>query len=164
MWVYLTNYTNYVKTKLGKFRRLVNGYRDQGYSLWKSLYYSFRLLYKRQQLETYSASSTVREKNTLFIKTIVGGTVEIIPYRVKSGPKPVLEYAYFDEVRKDHLFNLVSGPNRDFNGINDVLFMFGEEIRYKYVNQPEIFMRSSIGRTHSEELEKKILSITQPYV
>jgi hypothetical protein len=105
----------------------------------------------------------VKEKNTLFLKTVVGGTVQLIPYRIKSGPKPVLDYAYFDGVRKDQLFILLSGPNRDFNGLMDVLFLFAQEIRYKYMTQPEIEIRTESGRVQSIELEKKILSIALPY-
>jgi hypothetical protein len=148
---------------LNKFQKLVNGYHDHGHSWWKSLFYALRMVYKRRQLDHYSTISSVRAKNFLFLKTIVGGTVQLIPFRVKSGPKPVLEYAYFDGVRKDHFFNLLSGPNRDFNGFMDVLFLFAQEIRYKYVNQPEITTRTAISKHHSDELEKKILSITQPY-
>lgn len=167
MWIYLTEHIShtveYLKTKLTKFRKLVSGYRDHGHSFTMSVYYALRLVYKRRELEKYSEISMVKEKNILFIKTVVGGTVQLIPYRIKSGPKPVLEYAYFDGVRKDHLFRLLSGPNRDFNGVMDVVFLFAKEIRYKYVNQPEISTRSGSERVDSEELEKKILSITQPY-
>lgn len=163
MWIYLTTTVNYVKTKLQKFQKLVNGYRDNGHSWWKSLYYALRLVYKRRQLDHYSDISMVKEKNTLFLKTVVGGTVQLIPYRIKSGPKPVLDYAYFDGVRKDQLFILLSGPNRDFNGLMDVLFLFAQEIRYKYMTQPEIEIRTESGRVQSIELEKKILSIALPY-
>jgi hypothetical protein len=128
-----------------------------------SIFYSLRLIYKRHLLESYSNNSTVREKNFLFVKTVVGGAVQLIPFRIRNGPKPILEYAYFDGVRKDELFKLLSGPNRDFNGLLDSLFLFGKEIRYKYINQPEMMMRSEIGHHISEELEKKILSMGLSY-
>ena len=147
-----------------KFKKLVDNYQDQGYCLLSSIFYSCRLVYKRYLLEAYSASSTVREKNFLFVKVVIGGSVQLIPFRLRSGPKPVLEYAYFDGVRKDDLFKLVSGPNRDFNGMIDSLFLFGKEIRYKFMNQSEISMKSDHGYHPSEELEKKILSISLPYV
>lgn len=163
MWIYLTTTISYIKSRLNKFYKLVSGYQDHGHPLWKSVCYALRLVYKRRQLENYSKISMVKDKNTLFLKIIVGGTVQLIPYRVKTGPKPVLEYAYFDGIRKDYLFTLLSGPNRDFNGMMDVLFLFAQEIRYKYVNQHEISTRSGSGRVYSTDLEKKILSIAQPY-
>jgi hypothetical protein len=105
----------------------------------------------------------VREKNILFVKTVVGGSVQVIPIKIKSGPKRVLEYAYFDGERKDELFLLLSGPNRDFNQLEEVLFMFGEEIRYKFMNRSEITIRSQNGSELSKELEKKIFSLCQSY-
>jgi hypothetical protein len=97
------------------------------------------------------------------MKTVIGGSVELIPYKLRSGPKSVLEYAYIDDVRKDKLFQLLSGPNRDFSGNTEVLFMFGTMIRYKYMNQPEITIRSDRGMITAQDLEKKILSMCQPY-
>ena len=155
---------SYIYSTFLKFKKLVSNYQDQGHGVVKSIFYSLRLVYKRNLLESYSSISTVREKNFLFVKTVTGGTVQLIPFRVRSGPKPVLEYAYFDRVRKDELFNLLSGPNRDFNGLIEALFLFGKEIRYKYLNQSETTIRSEIGNHDSHELEKKILSIGQPYI
>lgn len=149
--------------RLTKFRKLVSSYREQGYGILKSIFYSCRLLYKRYLLESYAKENMVREKEFLFVKAVVGGTVEIIPFRVKSGPKPILEYAYFDGVRKDDLFKLLSGPNRDFNGLIDVLFLFAEEVRYKFMNKDEVTIKSDREYIPSEELEKKILSISLPY-
>ena len=164
MWIYLTNCLGNLRTRFNKFMKLVNGYRDHGNSLYKSVYYSFRLLYKRAQLEHYTEISSIREKNYLFTKVVIGGSVQLVLTKIKSGPKPMLEYAYFDGVRKDNFFNLVSGPNRDFCGNSEVLFIFAKEIRYKYLNHPEICIRSELVSTdHSYELEKKIFSMTQSY-
>jgi hypothetical protein len=163
MWIYLTELASYAKTRILKFRKLFSGYREQGHSWWKSLYYSIRLVYKRKKLEDYSKSSCVREKNVIFMKTVIGGSVELIPYKLRSGPKPVLEYAYIDDVRKDKLFHLLSGPNRDFSGNSEVLFLFGSMIRYKYMNQPEITIRSDRGTVAAQDLEKKNLSMCLPY-
>ena len=161
---------SYVCSRFSKFMKLVNGYRDHGHPLYRSLYYASRLVYKRRMLDQYAASSSLKEKNYLFTKVVVGGTMQLVLTRVKQGPKPILEYAYFDGVRKDHFFNLISGPNRDFGGNTEVLFLFAKEIRYKYLSQPEICIRSEIGeidRTHQihqvNELEKKILSMTLSY-
>ena len=185
MWIYLTpiitsftstisslthgiySHISYLRTRFNKFMKLVNGYRDHGHPLHRSIYYASRLVYKRRQLDHYASSSSLREKNYLFTKVVVGGTMQLVLTKLRTGPKPMLEYAYFDGVRKDHFFNLISGPNRDFSGNTDVLFLFGKEIRYKYLSQPEICIRSEIGendRTHQiHELEKKILSMTLSY-
>jgi len=166
MWIYLTETLSYIKTKLSKFRKLVDSYREQGHSLCSSLFYASRLVYRRRQLDHYSEISSVRHGNTLFIKTVVGGAPQILTFRLKSGPKPVLEYAYFDEKRNDKLFLVLSGPNRDFNNHPDVLFLFAHHVRYKFMNRPEISMKSEI-RNHTidstRNLEKKIFSICQAY-
>jgi hypothetical protein len=155
---------SHLRARYNKFMKLVNGYRDHGHPLYRAVYYSARLVYRRNQLDHYAATSSVKEKNYLFTKVVVGGAVHLILTRVKTGPKPILEYAYFDGVRKDHFFNLISGPNRDFGGNTEVLFLFAKEIRYKYLTQPEICIRSeNVDTTHSDELEKKILSMTLSY-
>jgi hypothetical protein len=166
MWIYLTQTVLYVKTKFIKFRKLVNGYRDQGHSLCSSVFHAFRLVYRQRQYDHYSEISSVRHNNTVFVKVIVGGSPQIVTIRVKNGPKPVLEYAFFDNKRNDKLFLLLSGPNRDFNDSPEVLFLFGNEIRYKFMNRHEIAMKSE-NQNHttesSRELEKKILSICHAY-
>lgn len=163
MWVYLTETFSCWGGKFTKFRKLVKGYRDRGHSLPASLFYASRLIYRREQLEHYSRISSVRENGMLFVKTVIGGTPQLLTFRIKNGPKPVLEYSYFDEKRNDKLFLLLAGPNRDFNGHSESLFLFGNEIRYKFMNQPEITIKSQSPHRSTTHLEKKIFSICQTY-
>ncbi len=161
MWIYLTETFSYLQKKLSKFRKLVNGYREQGHSLPSSLFYASRLVYRRNQLEHYSQISSVKEGGYIFVKVVIGGTPQLISYRIKSGPKPVLDYAYFDGERKDKLFLLLAGPNREPNP--NVLFLFGKEVRYKFLNQPEVTMKSESTHPSTTHLEKKILSMCSSY-
>lgn len=163
MWIYLTETFSYVAKKLSKFRKLVNGYREQGYSLPSSIFYAARLVHRRNQLDHYSQISSIREGGFVLVKIVSGGTPQLITYRIKPGPKPVLEYAYFDGERKDKLFLLLSGPNRDFNSNPNVLFLFGKEVRYKFMNQPEVTMKSESTHHSTTHLEKKILSMCSSY-
>lgn len=170
MWIYLTNVIGHLSSQLShlssrfhKFKKLVNGYRQQGHSFVSSVFYASRLVYRRNQLDHYSQISSVREGGVVFVKTIIGGTPQLITFRVRSGPKPVLDYAYFDGERKDNLFLLLSGPNRDFNSYPAVLFMFAKEIRYKFINQPEVTMKTDSTHHSATHLEKKILSMCSSY-
>lgn len=152
----------YISQKAKSFKSLVNTYRNENYSYPQSVYKALSIVIRTNCLEFISNLTTIKDKQYSLVKLVHGGSIYMLPIHHRSGPKKMLEYAYFGEERNDLLFKMISGPHRDFNGHRDILFHLANRIRYKYINDEEIVLEKQGDFDWiNHELIKKILSMNK---
>ena len=156
---------SYVQYKIGRFRKLVNTYyHEEKYSYPVSLYKSFSIVLRSAYIDFCTHISIIKSKSYSFVRIFQGGSVYLLVVKNKSGPKRILEYAYFGEERMDHVMNLLLGPNRDFNGNPDVLTTIASNVRYKFIEDDhEIIVKDEFSASPDRidrEIIKKILSMS----
>jgi len=156
---------SYAQYKVGRFRKLVDTYYyDEKYSYPVSLYKSFSIVVRSSYIDLCTYISVIKSKSYSFVRVFQGGSVYVLVVKNKSGPKKILEYAYFGEERMDKLMNLLLGPNRDFNGNPEVLKEISSNVRYKFIEEDsEIIVKDEISSSPDRmdrEIIKKILSMS----
>jgi len=157
---------SYAQNRVDRFFRLVDSFRAEEYSYPASLYKASSIVARSSYLDWYAYLSTVRAKRHSYVKFIQGGATYAIPVRHPSGPKRVVEYAYFGEHRMDHAFRMVVGPGRDIERHRDALLELAATIRYKLVGDPDECVLSDPDAEDplrvDHETIKKILSLSRP--
>ena len=130
--------------KATKFKSLVSSFRNKEPKMYFiiAVIKAFMLICKCFCVDLYHSMTSFHTNKYLFIKYVHGGNTHLKISPVKNGPKKSLEYGYIDNVRNDDLLIILAGQQRDFSDCRDALFEFGNEIRYKFMDEDEICMKN----------------------
>jgi len=149
---HIVYYKSFYYKKIQKFSNLMDQYiyEDPDISYYNAFYKSINLVIKTNYYDLYQSYTSFKTKKYIFTKIFYGGNKTIIITPITTGPKKNLEYGYIDNKRMDNFFTFLLGINKDFSGYNKVLLEFGNEIRYKFMDEEEIKL------SEKGNIEKKI--------
>jgi hypothetical protein len=119
---------------------------------------AIELIIRTKLLLFYQWMTSLNCSSFYLTKYVMGGQYYFHVIKIKKGPGKNIEYGFIDNIDRTELIQRLAGINCDFSGQPDILFEFGNSIRYKIDNQDEIQMEKLGNEDIKKENLKKIFN------